>query len=401
MDDDFQTLIKDIQAEHLSFPLQAPARSVVSSSELIAKFKVFLLIAFSFFVSLTLNPKPTTELETSIEKLLKKANLLDSQRGQGPDNLPANIPTAEAVLARTSEVRKMRELAFRADTKAKRLAKIKSKTYRRLKKKQKQKLTEKLDTGEDSADNEEKQLQHEVERAKERATLRHKNVGKWAKTMKTRGELDEDQRQEVLEMLQRGEKLRRKIHAEGDEDEDEVDDDADDETGDEEQIRASAFDEVARIVEEDRPDHPKKSLFNMKFMKDAIARDDKKAQDMADEFLEDLAGSGVDIPSDDPQSHPERISGRFSFRPGAQVYPAVSFSSEYSRNIIHSHYRLNSLLWDIRSLISLGMRNLLRPFHRTPSPPSRLQFPPSNQNPLLSPLPRHSKLLLRVPRTPG
>lgn len=306
-----------MQAEHLSFPLQAPARSVVSSSELIAKFKVHVLAVFPFLVLLTLNPQPTTELETCIEKLLKKANLLDSQRGQEPDNLPVNPLTAEAVLARTSEVRKMRELMFRADTKAKRLAKIKSKTYRRLKKKQKQKLTEKFENDEDSTDDEKKRLQREVERARERATLKHKNTGKWAKAMKARGELDGDQRQEVLEMLQRGEKLRRKIHAEGDDGED----DSDDDTGDEERIRASALNEVTKIVEEEQPGHSKKSLFGMKFMKDAMTRDDEKAQDMADEFLEDLAGSDVEVPSDDgSQNQPERIRGRFSFRPGAQVY---------------------------------------------------------------------------------
>ena len=209
----------------------------------------------------------------------------------------------------------MRELMFRADTKAKRIAKIKSKTYRRLKKKQKQKLMEKLDGDEGSAD-EEKRLQHEVERARERATLKHKNTGKWAKAMKARGELDQDQREEVLEMLQRGERLREKIHAKGEGDEDE--DESSDESGDEGQIRASAFDEVARLAEES-PERPEKSLFSMKFMKDAMVRDNKKAQDMADEFLKDLVGSDVDAASDNEEDRSERTGGRFSFRPGAQV----------------------------------------------------------------------------------
>jgi U3 small nucleolar RNA-associated protein 14 len=214
----------------------------------------------------------------------------------------------------------MRELMFRADTKAKRIAKIKSKTYRRLKKKQRQKLMEKLDDDEGSAD-EEKRLQHEVERARERATLKHKNTGKWAKAMKARGELDQDQREEVLEMLQRGERLREKIHAKGEGGEDE--DESSDESGDEGQIRASAFDEVARLAEEESPERPEKSLFSMKFMKDAMVRDNKKAQDMADEFLKDLVGSDVEAASDndsgDLEGRSERTGGRFSFRPGAQV----------------------------------------------------------------------------------
>jgi len=225
----------------------------------------------------------------------------------------------------------MRELMFRADTKAKRLAKIKSKTYRRLKKKQKQNLLEKLDVDEGSADDEEKRLRLEVERARERATLKHKNTGKWAKAMKARGELDEDQRQEVLEMLQRGEKLRRKIHAKGEGDE-EDEDDSEDDAGDEGQIRTSAFDEVARLVEEDGPEHSKNSLFSMKFMKDAMTRDNKRARDMADEFLKDLAGSDAEDASDedkeDPQDQPRRTVGRVSFRPGTQVGATTLFSFE-------------------------------------------------------------------------
>lgn len=245
----------------------------------------------------------------------------------------------------------MRELMFRADTKAKRLAKIKSKTYRRLKKKQKQKLMEKLDADEDSADDEEKRLQREVERARERATLKHKNSGKWAKAMKARGELDEDQRQEVLEMLQRGEKLRRKIHGKGESDENESGDNSDDDTGDEGQIRASAFDEVARVVDEESPEHPKKSLFSMKFMKDAMARDNKRAQDMADEFLKNPAGSDAEAASDDDvddsQDQPERTNGRFSFRPGTQAgvdtSPSTGCSSHLSCPVTDSAYVLETV----------------------------------------------------------
>ena len=230
---------------------------------------------------------------------------------------------------------------FRADTKAKRLAKIKSKTYRRLKKKQKQKLVEKLGDDEDSADDE-KRLQREVERARERATLKHKNTGKWAKAMKARGELNEDQRQEVLEMLQRGEKLKRKIHARGEGDVDE--EDSDDDSGDEGRIRASAFDEVAGLAEGDGPEHSEGGLFGMKFMKDAMARDNKKAQDLADDFLKDLAGSDVEVASDndndDLQNQSEWTGGRVSFRPGAQVGAAASFPLDVP-TYVHSAYRHN------------------------------------------------------------
>ena len=271
----------------------------------------------------------------------------------------------------------MRELMFRADTKAKRLAKIKSKTYRRLKKKRERKVTEKLGVDEDSAD-EEKELQREVERARERATLKHKNTGKWARAMKARGELDEDQRQEVLEMLQRSEKLRRKIHAKGDEEEE----DSDDDTGDEDQVRASAFDEVAKLTEEG-PEHPKKSLFSMKFMKDAMARDNKRAQDMADEFLKDLAGSDAEIApdsDDNTKDRPVGVVGRFSFRPGAQVGVVTLFRLE-TLVIPTSDCRLNPQLWISHCQMLRGIWNLSLPFHPTRFHLNQRWFPPPRPNP--------------------
>ena len=286
----------------------------------------------------------------------------------------------------------MRELMFRADTKAKRLAKIKSKTYRRLKKKRERKVAEKLGVNEDSAD-EEKELQREVERARERATLKHKNTGKWAKAMKARGELDEDQRQEVLEMLQRGEKLRRKIHAK-----DEDEEDSDNETGDEDQVRASAFDEVAKLTEEG-PEHPKKSLFSMKFMKDAMARDNKRAQDMVDEFLKALAGSDAETSpnsdGDNTQDRPVQVVGRASFRPGAQVGVVTLFSLE-TLVIPTSDSRLNPRLWASHYQMSQEIWNLSLPFHPTPFHPNRRWSPPLRSNPRPPPRPPCPALLYRL-----
>ena len=135
-----------------------------------------------------------------------------------------NHLSVEEVSARRAELAKMRDLMFRAEAKAKRIAKIKSKTYRRLKKKERARLAEKLGEGsDDDLDDEEARLKREVERARERATLRHKNTGKWAKAMRARGELDEDQRRDINEMLDRGEKLRRKIQGEGESDEESED----------------------------------------------------------------------------------------------------------------------------------------------------------------------------------
>lgn len=131
---------------------------------------------------------------------------------QQTESLAMNHLSVEQVVARRNELRKMRELMFRAEAKAKRISKIKSKEYRRIKKREKEKTAKKLDEerGEED-DGQESRLKKEIERARERATLRHKNTGKWAKAMKAKGELDVDERREILEMLERGEQLRKKI----------------------------------------------------------------------------------------------------------------------------------------------------------------------------------------------
>lgn len=246
--------------------------------------------------------------------------------------LKMNHLSVEEVAERRAELAKMRELMFRAEAKAKRVAKIKSKTYRRLKKKEKAKLAAKLGELEDEdEDDEEARLKREIERARERVTLRHKNTGKWAKAMKARGELDEDQRRDINEMLDRGEKLRRRIQGRGsDESEDEDEDDTDIEGEDGvARIKANAFDELRQLNRMDEgilepQDKKGKGVFEMKFMKHAMARDKLRADQIADDFIREL---GDRIPDDEdedggedgphlPEAFTQRMGGRMSFRPG-------------------------------------------------------------------------------------
>jgi U3 small nucleolar RNA-associated protein 14 len=242
------------------------------------------------------------------------------------ETLKMNHLLPEEVQARRAELRRMRELTFRAEAKAKRVAKIKSKTFRRLRKKEKARLAEKLGEGEDEdEEGEEGRMKREVERAKERATLRHKNTGKWARAMARRGEMDDEQRKEVGEMLDRGEKLRRRIRGElsGDEEQSESEEELEDEEG----VRAAAFEELRRVREEEvGGEAAEKGVFKMKFMRDAMARDMARAEREADDFAREI-GSG--IPEDEDEETMEipaaglaqvqRMGGRVSFQPGATV----------------------------------------------------------------------------------
>ncbi|KAL5535897.1 hypothetical protein ACEPAF_3991 [Sanghuangporus sanghuang] len=321
--DKWTDTMKRIQeAEHLNFPLQVPRTTKVSNLELTAKFK------------------PTTELESSIDMLLRSAKLHEDEINKTEDLMMKDL-SVEEVAARRGELRKMRELTFRADAKAKRVAKIKSKTYRRIHKKERAKLMAKLDAsdGRSELDIEAERLKAETERARERATFRHKNTGKWAKAMRARGELDTDQRKDINEMLERGERLRRRIQGVGSGDEDESEtSESDEDQGTEDgvmRLKAKAFQELRTLQregneEETIDDKKAKGVFQMKFMKEAAARKNTVLDREIDDFRKEMGGmtarsdSGDARDSDtDAQSHAERLRGHMIFQPGCQVQSSL------------------------------------------------------------------------------
>ncbi|KAF9478917.1 Utp14-domain-containing protein [Pholiota conissans] len=333
------------EAEHLSFPLQAQSKGRVSNLALNAKFK------------------PTTELESSVDALLKSAKMREEDINQTEDKmLEMNKLSVEEVAQRRAELRKMRELMFRADIKAKRIGKIKSKTYRRLRRKEKERLGEKID--EEDSDPEASKMKAELDRARERATLRHKHTGKWARQMRHMEGMDEDSRRDIEEMLARGEKLRRRIkgvgsdESEGGEDDD---DDVDDDNGLDveaniEKIKAGAFDELRRLEEEvgaqDDEKRKGKSVFEMKFMKDAMARRELEANQEKDDFIKEMGGHvpGGDDSDQEEESTEEpdpssgvvarRAGGRIVYRPGtdtnASSRPLHSLASDTSSVTLRS-----------------------------------------------------------------
>lgn len=298
--DKWKATMKQIkEAEHLSFPLQPPETVGVSTHELAAKFK------------------PSTELESAVDKLLRTAGLRD-QDIEKTEALKMNHLSVEEVAARRAELLRTRELMFRADAKAKRVARIKSKAFRRIRKKQREKLGEDLD---EDADEEEEILRLETARAKERATLKHKNTGKWAKAMQQRGELDEDQRRDINEMLAKGERLRRRIQGVGSGDESEGDEDEDADVGD---IKQRAFDELAQLDEEPSAGGKLKGVFEMKFMKDAMARRAREADTAAEELRAELANVDAEAAAHESDAEPtqetvpvvsDRVNGRMTFNP--------------------------------------------------------------------------------------
>ncbi|MCO5566033.1 hypothetical protein L7F22_019708 [Adiantum nelumboides] len=282
------------EAEHLSFPLQPDPVVRPSTSALAGNFKASNDFEQDIAAML--------EREGATEKQMTKAEELEmNNRGM----------SADEIRRRTTELRRMRELLFREEQKAKRISKIKSKTYRRIARKQKQREDEKarqagLLNGEgDEEDDEEARMKAERARAKERATLKHKNAGKWAKDalgMKGIHDMPET-RKAVEDQLLRGEQLRRRIQGDGsDDDEDDTDADADSMQSDvdSDNDRERGFDEMAslkkNLAEEDANvanNGEKKGVWNMKFMREARERQAKDSLEQMDAFEKEMQENEV------------------------------------------------------------------------------------------------------------
>lgn len=230
--------------------------------------------------------------------------------------------TEEDIATRRAELRKMRDLMFRAEIKAKRISKIKSKTYRKIQKKERTKQAEKLKKMGLGGDEETERMKLEVDRAKERATLKHKNSGKWAASMRARGELDDDQRKDMQEMFDRGERLKSKIAGvESDEESSEENDEGSDDARLE--LAALARDDLQVVPLSGR----QSGLMQMKFMKDADARDQASNRDAIDSFNDELSKLGLRQGCDGDAITQEGeymaavpcVGGRVSFNPGETV----------------------------------------------------------------------------------
>ncbi|KAJ7746552.1 Utp14-domain-containing protein [Mycena metata] len=270
------------EAEHLSFPLQAPQQAGrVSNAELASKFK------------------PTTELETAVSRLLSTAHLAQDADIQRTENqLLAATLSPEEVARRRGELRQIRELAFRGEVKARRVAKIKSKVYRKIARGKKERA-ERAGVDDDNDDGE-GAMRREVDRARERAGMRIKRNAKWNRA-RVEGEAEDEEfegvggRREMEIELEREERLARLIRGEK-EGSSGSDDDSEDE-GDEEGIKRSAFNELKTLAAGAEDGSSKqKGVFGMKFMQDAMQRRSVEANKMADDFVTEM---GLGMTTDD------------------------------------------------------------------------------------------------------
>ena len=237
------------RAEHLSFPLNPQ----VEHNEA------------TVFTNAT-NKNTQSELQEKVNDVLEQSNMVDPEKGSTFEDLNTAKMTPEEMKKRTVEMRLMRELMFREERKARRIKKIKSKAYHRIKKKEIQRNRELAGVSDES------DTDLDVARAKERMTLKHKTNSKWAKDMIKHGMTnDAETREEMEEMLRQGERLNARIQ---------------DRDSDEEDNRKTLSD-----VENDEVDDAedfklkdrlgKTGVMNMAFMRNAEAREKEANREQA------------------------------------------------------------------------------------------------------------------------
>lgn len=255
-----------------------------------------------------------------------------------------NKRTVSEVKERQERLAKMRSLLFYHEAKAKRMKKIKSKTFHWLRQKdRKTKLG--LNGTKENLDPEEineATLKQEFKRAQERMTLKHQNTSKWAKRIIQRGlkAKKDGSRDAIAEQLRIHEEVTRKIHyanntSSSDDSSDEGTESGAGETDNKSslitksraRLLAKFKMETLKVLEGDaEAEIPATGLFSLPFMARAIEKKRKHAHDEALAVLEDLEQfESIDNRADGFQENvdlPQDIgvpSGRLAF--GAMAKP--------------------------------------------------------------------------------
>ncbi|KAL8710392.1 MAG: hypothetical protein Q9220_004993 [cf. Caloplaca sp. 1 TL-2023] len=300
------------RAEHLSFPLQNPGAMNARGGD-----------------KLDRQTKPLTDLEMTIQSILYDSGLAPtneiSEEGQiqAFEQLQANKMPLEEVQARRAELRKARDLLFREEIRARRIKKIKSKSYRRVHRKERERLVQKDKEALAMAgveDSESEKERRDRRRAEERMGAKYRE-SRWAKGVKESGRMawDEDARSGVEEMAKREEDLKRRILGKdpGSSDEEESSDATEEDEDGSNSGKASSMllNRLRRLDE--GTDGMKKGVRNstsalssMKFMQNAEAAQKLSNEEAIKQVQRELAGE--ETPSEE---EPESTLGRRLYGP--------------------------------------------------------------------------------------
>ncbi|KAA8539257.1 hypothetical protein F0562_025949 [Nyssa sinensis] len=244
-------------------------------------------LGFSTVGAIASEFEPRTDFEKKIASLVYDNEVVEAHQKDGARLLELNKISVEDVKDRQNRLAKMRSLLFSHEIKAKRIKKIKSKTFHRLLKKDRLKAAA-AEMEMDPEAVKELAMKQEFKRAEERMTLKHKNSSKWAKRILKRGlnVQDEGTRGAISEQLHQHALLTRKMNSMKDSsssDESSDEDDRDEISAGSDQDVASKLLERAKektleVIEED-DEVPKSGVLSLPFM----VRGLKKRKETADE----------------------------------------------------------------------------------------------------------------------
>ncbi|CAK4639696.1 hypothetical protein LEN26_017375 [Aphanomyces euteiches] len=251
---------------------------------------------------------PEKPLENDVAKLLETSGWTDKKILREEEaELEVNQVSVEEVRARQGELAKMRAMMFYQEQKNKRIKKIKSKLYHKIRNKAEDRK-ERLALRELDPDLAAQMDAEDAEkRAEERMTLKHTNTSKWVKHQLSRGiNADQTTRTAIADQLRRADELRKKMHsARDDEESDESDDEEDpalDGMTETEKLQHRLQKKAAALVmdiEADGENEEKaKGLHGMKFMKKAVEKQRERALEQAEALLKELRGDDY-VESDD------------------------------------------------------------------------------------------------------
>lgn len=288
-----ETVKHNRRADHLIFPLPQNAHDAgLDNQEL-----------------LPLSKKTAgTELEQTIMSIMEESGLGPKAKSDEQVNTKTDANGEEQTISRSelkdlwAQRRKDRELQSREQSRAKRIKKIKSKTYRRIHRKERlgdeaDQLEQMRANGEINSD-EEREAAHR-RRALERVGAKHKE-SKWAKMGSKVGRAvwDDDYRAGLTDMARRNEELRRRVEGKGDSDDGESD--ASSASRDEDGTGRLLKELDAADEAEDDDDHPHSSLMSLKFMQRAEAQRKKDNDELVAEIRRELE-SGSEVEEDDTE----------------------------------------------------------------------------------------------------
>ncbi|CAN6854130.1 unnamed protein product [Brassica oleracea] len=246
--------------------------------------------------------QPRTEFEKKMASVLNDSEVSEAHRDDGARLLELNEAiygcnclvvvqvSMEDHIKDRNHIAKMRSLLFRHELKSKRIKKIKSKTYHRLKNKDLKNSS--LGALMDPEMAKEEAMRQEAKRVEERMTLKHKNTGKWAKRMISRG-LNvkyDGTKAAIAEQLQMNANLSRKMNSMRDgsssdesDDEEELNDGSDEDTPS--RLIAKAKEKTLKALEDDEV--PNAGLMSLPFMARAMKKKNEEANEEAKRALEE------------------------------------------------------------------------------------------------------------------